>query len=55
MRIDGRLKNGIFSLLELTPDCSLHPDCFMYKAFSHNNYSYSDMIASLLNQSLGGK
>lgn len=52
MRIDGRLKNGEFFLLELTPDCSLHPDCFMFKAFSHQNYSYKDMIAGLLNQSL---
>lgn len=52
MRIDGRLKNGVFSLLELTPDCSLHPDCFMFKAFSHRKYSYSDMIAILLNQAL---
>lgn len=55
MRIDGRLKNGVFSLLELTPDCSLHPDCFMYKAFSHLNYSYTDMIACLLNQALTGE
>lgn len=52
MRIDGRLKNGVFSLLELTPDCSLHPDCFMFKAFSHRGYSYADMIAILLNQAL---
>ena len=52
MRIDGRLKNGEFSLVELTPDCSLHPDCFMFKAFSHQSYSYKDMIAGLLNQSL---
>ncbi len=52
MRIDGRLKDGVFSLIELTPDCSLHPDCFMYKAFSHNGYSYPEMIAALLNQAL---
>ena len=52
MRIDGRLKNGVFSLLELTPDCSLHPDCFMFKAFAHRKYSYADMIACLLNQAL---
>lgn len=52
MRIDGRLKDGVFSLLELTPDCSLHPDCFMFKAFSYQNYSYTDMIACLLNQAL---
>lgn len=55
MRIDGRIKDGQFSLLELTPDCSLHPDCFMYKAFSHNGYSYSDMIAILLNQAIKSK
>lgn len=52
MRIDGRLKNDTFYLLELTPDCSLHPDCFMFKAFSHHGYSYADMIGALLNQAI---
>lgn len=55
MRIDGRIKDGKFYLLELTPDCSLHPECFMYKAFSHNGYRYSDMIAALLNQAIKSK
>ena len=52
MRIDGRLKDGVFKLIELTPDCSLHPDCFMFKAFSYRNYTYNDMIAILLNQAI---
>lgn len=49
MRIDGRLYNNDFYLIELTPDCSLHPECFMYEAFKHNGYSYDDMICGLLN------
>lgn len=49
MRIDGRLYNNQFYLIEFTPDCSLHPDCFMYEAFKHNGYSYNEMIAALVN------
>lgn len=49
MRIDGRLYNNNFYLIELTPDCSLHPNCFMYEAFKHNGYSYTEMICGLLN------
>lgn len=49
MRIDGRLYNDNFYLIELTPDCSLHPECFMYEAFKHNGYSYDEMICALLN------
>lgn len=49
MRIDGRLYNDKFYLIEFTPDCSLHPDCFMYEAFKHNGYSYNEMIAALIN------
>ncbi len=49
MRIDGRLYNDQFYLIEFTPDCSLHPDCFMYEAFKHNGYSYNEMIAALVN------
>ena len=49
MRIDGRLYNDQFYLIEFTPDCSLHPECFMYEAFKHNGYSYNEMIATLVN------
>lgn len=49
MRIDGRLYHDQFYLIEFTPDCSLHPDCFMYEAFRYNGYSYNEMIAALAN------
>ena len=49
MRIDGRLYQNQFYLIEFTPDCSLHPDCFMYEAFKYNKYSYDEMIAALVN------
>lgn len=49
MRIDGRLYQDQFYLIEFTPDCSLHPHCFMYEAFKHNGYSYNEMIAALVN------
>lgn len=49
MRIDGRLYNNQFYLIEFTPDCSLHPDCFMSEAFKHNGYTYNEMIAALVN------
>ena len=48
MRIDGRILNDRFYLIELTPDCSLHPDCFMYKAFSHHELTYTDMMKSII-------
>ena len=48
MRIDGRINNGKFYLIELTPDCSLHPDCFMANTFYSNNKTYSDMIKTLI-------
>lgn len=48
MRIDGRIYNNKFYLIELTPDCSLHPDCFMYFAFKSNGYSFEDMIRILI-------
>ena len=48
MRIDGRFYNGNFYLIELTPDCSLHPECFMYESFKHNGYSYDEMISQLI-------
>ncbi len=48
MRIDGRIFNNKFYLIELTPDCSLHPDCFMYFSFKNNGYSFEDMIRILI-------
>lgn len=49
MRIDCRLNSdGNFYLIELTPDCSLHPDCFMFESFRHYGKSYIDMMDTLL-------
>ncbi len=48
MRIDGKIYNNTFYLIEYTPDCSLHPDCFMVKAFEYNNYSYSEMLKKFI-------
>lgn len=48
MRIDGRILNDRFYLIELTPDCSLHPDCFMYKAFLHHGLTYTDMMKTII-------
>lgn len=48
MRIDGKILNDEFYLIEYTPDCSLHPDCFMYKAFKHNNKNYTEMLEEFI-------
>lgn len=48
MRIDGRILNDKFYLIELTPDCSLHPDCFMFKSFSEHGLTYTDMMKSII-------
>lgn len=48
MRIDGKILNGEFYLIEYTPDCSLHPVCFMRTAFEYNNKTYSDMLREFI-------
>lgn len=48
MRIDGRIKNNKFYLIELTPDCSLHPECFMANTFYANNMTYNEMIETFI-------
>lgn len=49
MRIDVRLnQDGQMYLIELTPDCSLHPDCFMYESFRHYGKSYTAMVQCIL-------
>lgn len=49
MRIDGKILNDEFYLIEYTPDCSLHPDCFMYKSFLYNHKSYAEMLLDFIN------
>lgn len=48
MRIDGRLLDNDFYLIEFTPDCSLHPDCFMANSFYANNLDFNDMISKFI-------
>lgn len=48
MRIDGRILDDKFYLIELTPDCSLHPDCFMFKAFTEQGLTYTDMMKTII-------
>lgn len=49
MRIDGKLFNDKFYVIELSPDCSLHKECFMASAFSSAGYTYPDMLNWLIN------
>lgn len=51
MRIDGKFYNDRFYIIELSPDCSLHPSCFMATAFAHNGYSYEQTLVHLANAS----
>lgn len=48
MRIDGKIINNEFYLIEYTPDCSLHPDCFMYKSFLYNHKNYAEMLSEFI-------
>ena len=52
MRVDGRIYNGEFYLIELSPDCYLGDDCAFYFAFQNNGYSLSDMFEYLINNGL---
>lgn len=49
MRIDGKFYNDKFYVIELSPDCSLHKDCFMANAFYSAGYSYAEMLDKLIN------
>lgn len=50
MRIDGKLYNGNFYIIELSPDCSLHETCFMATAFAHRHFSYNEMLLHLVQE-----
>ncbi len=47
IRIDGRLNNGSFSVIELTPDCNLGPSSSMGIAFRHAGYTHKQMLQRL--------
>ncbi len=52
MRIDGRIYNNNFYLIELTPDCSLKIKGSMSLAFEQSGYTYTDMLRKLIANSI---
>lgn len=52
MRVDGRIYQGEFHLIELSPDCYLGDDCAFYYAFRNKGYSLSQMFEYLIVNSL---
>lgn len=52
MRIDGRVKDNHFKLIELTPDCSLNIHGSVSQAFKNSGYTYSSAIEYLLKNAL---
>jgi len=53
MRIDGRVMDNTFYVLELSPDCYIGPDSDFAFAFRQNNKSYKDLIELIIKNSLG--
>lgn len=52
IRFDGRIRDGHFYLIELSPDCYLGDDCAFYYAFQEKGYSHDDMFRFLISNSL---
>ena len=52
IRFDGRIHNGRFYLLELSPDCYLGDDCAFYYAFQSKGYSHPEMLKFLMDNAL---
>lgn len=52
IRFDGRVRDGRFYLLELSPDCYLGDDCAFYFAFQNKGYTHPDMLKFLINNAL---
>jgi D-alanine-D-alanine ligase len=52
MRIDGRVNNGVFYLIELSPDCFLGEGCWVQTTFDIAGYSYPDMFKVLIENAL---
>lgn len=52
IRFDGRIRDGHFYLIELSPDCYLGDDCAFYYAFQEKGYSHDEMFRFLINNSL---
>lgn len=52
MRIDGRVNQDGFYMIELTPDCSLSPKGSMSTAFQASGFSYERMFEYLLSNAI---
>lgn len=52
IRIDGRIKDGLFYLLELSPDCALCDNSSFSFAFNDNGMSYEEGIIALVLNSI---
>lgn len=52
IRVDGRINEHGFCLIELTPDCSLSKTSSMYMAFQAAGYSYTQMFELLCRNAL---
>lgn len=52
MRIDGRINNNKFYLIELTPDCSLNITGSMSLAFRYSGYTYTNMLRKLIHNTI---
>jgi D-alanine-D-alanine ligase len=52
MRFDGRVKDGVFYLIELSPDCFLGEECAVQIAFNIAGYSYPQMFKTLIENAL---
>lgn len=53
IRFDGRIKDGHFYLIELSPDCYLGDDCAFYYAFQQKGFTHDEMFRYLISNSLG--
>lgn len=51
-RIDGRIYNGKFYLIEISPDCYLGDDCAFYFAFAQNHISHKEMFNMIIKNHL---
>lgn len=52
MRIDGRINENEFRLIELTPDCSLNITGSVSLAFQNSGYTYTEMLELLITNSI---
>lgn len=52
IRFDGRVRDGQFYLLELSPDCYLGDDCAVAFAFQNRGYTHTEMLRFLIDNAL---